>query len=145
MKTGITDRYQAVCAGILFVMLECGVIIMANEPYKIETFDNQFPERSYRIEISCPEFTSVCPKTGLPDFGEIKITYCPGQRCIELKSLKYYLLNYRNRGVFYEHLTNTILDDIVGACEPRWCEVSGIFTPRGGIQTTVTARYEKQD
>ncbi len=109
--------------------------------YNIETFENQFPEREYRIEISCPEFTSVCPKTGLPDFGTVHIIYSPADRCIELKSLKYYLLNYRNRGVFYEHLTNTILDDIVAACSPRWCEVRGEFTPRGGIQTTVVARY----
>ncbi|MEJ5296616.1 MAG: preQ(1) synthase [Armatimonadota bacterium] len=111
------------------------------QQYRLETFENQFPEREYRIEISCPEFTSVCPKTGLPDFGTIVITYCPDRLCIELKSLKYYLLNYRNRGVFYEHLTNTILDDIVAACRPRWCEVRGEFTPRGGIRTTVTARY----
>ena len=111
-----------------------------NERRLLETFANQFPERDYTIEISCPEFTSVCPKTGLPDFGTIHIAYCPDALCIELKSLKYYLLNFRNQGVFYEHLTNTILDDIVEACAPRWCEVRGEFTPRGGIRTTVTAR-----
>jgi len=116
-----------------------------SEVHKLETFTNQFPERDYKIEISCPEFTSVCPKTGLPDFGTIRITYCPDKLCIELKSLKYYLLDFRMRGVFYEHLTNTILDDLVVACQPRWCEVAGEFTPRGGISTTVTARYDAPD
>lgn len=114
---------------------------MNDTTYQLETFENQFPAREYTITISCPEFTSVCPKTGLPDFGEIVINYCPEKLCIELKSLKYYLLNYRNAGVFYEHLTNSILDDIVAACNPRWCEVKGVFTPRGGIQTTITAKH----
>lgn len=112
-----------------------------NTEYQLETFENPFPDREYQIEISCPEFTSMCPKTGLPDFGTIEITYIPDTHCVELKSLKYYLLNYRNRGVFYERLTNTILDDLISACKPRWMRIRGVFTPRGGIQTTVTVEY----
>src|SRR5512143_3244647 len=98
----------------------------------IETFPNPRPERDFEIEISCPEFTSVCPKTGLPDFGEIRITYVPDQRCIELKSLKYYMFGYRNRGVFFESATNQILDDLVAACRPRRMRVVGDFAVRGG-------------
>ena len=107
----------------------------------LETFPNPNPERDFEIAISCPEFTSVCPKTGLPDFGEIRITYTPGDRCIELKSLKYYLLGYRSQGIFYESATNQILDDLVAACAPRRMTVVGEFTPRGGIKTTVRAEY----
>ena len=107
----------------------------------IETFENARPERDYEILIRCPEFTSVCPKTGLPDFGEISIRYVPDRLCIELKSLKYYLLGYRNQGVFYETLTNAILDDLVAACHPRRMTVTGAFTARGGITTTVVAEH----
>ena len=110
----------------------------------LETFPNARPERDYEILIKCPEFTSVCPKTGLPDFGEIVIRYVPDQTCIELKSLKYYLLEYRNKGVFYETLTNQILDDLVAACAPRRMTVTGAFTARGGITTTVTATHERR-
>ena len=85
----------------------------------IETFPNPRPERDYEIAINCPEFTSVCPKTGLPDFGEIRISYVPDAHCIELKSLKYYMNEFRNRGIFYEAATNQILDDLVAACHPR--------------------------
>ena len=109
----------------------------------IETFPNPRPGRPYEIDTRCPEFTSMCPKTGLPDFGEIRITYVPDATCIELKSLKYYLLEFRNKGVFYEALTNQILDDLVAACAPARMTVVGDFTPRGGIRTTVTATYEK--
>jgi 7-cyano-7-deazaguanine reductase len=109
----------------------------------IETFPNPRPERDYEIEIRAPEFTSMCPKTGLPDFGEILIRYVPDAACIELKSLKYYLLEYRNQGVFYEALTNRILDDLVGACRPRRMTVTGAFTARGGITTNVVATYTK--
>ncbi len=109
----------------------------------IETFPNPKPERDYEIEISCPEFTSVCPKTGLPDFGEIRICYVPDARCIELKALKYYLLEFRSKGIFYEQVTNQILDDLVAVCQPRRMKVVGDFTPRGGIKTVVTATYEK--
>lgn len=108
----------------------------------LETFPNQFPNRDYEIEITCPEFTAVCPKTGQPDFGAILITYVPDQTCIELKSLKLYLFDYRNRGIFYEHSINTILDDLVAACQPRRMTVVGQFTPRGGISSKITARFE---
>src|SRR5512136_2532811 len=109
----------------------------------IETFPNPRPGREYEIAIACPEFTSVCPKTGLPDFGEIRITYVPDQLCIELKALKLYLVEFRNRGIFYEQVTNQILDDLVAACRPRRMTVVGDFTPRGGIRTAVTVTYHK--
>jgi len=108
----------------------------------IETFPNPRPERDFEISISCPEFTSVCPKTGLPDFGEIRITYVPADRCIELKSLKYYMFGFRNRGIFFEAATNLILDDLVKACQPRRMTVVGDFAVRGGMKTIVTASYE---
>lgn len=109
----------------------------------LETFPNPRPERDFEIAIDCPEFTSMCPKTGLPDFGTIRIRYVPDQQCIELKSLKYYLLGFRNEGIFYEAATNAILDDLVSACQPRRMTVVGDFTARGGITTTVTATYQK--
>jgi 7-cyano-7-deazaguanine reductase len=109
----------------------------------IETFPNPRPERDFEIAIDCPEFTSVCPKTGLPDFGVIRIRYVPDERCIELKALKYYLIEFRNRGIFYEAVTNQILDDLVAVCSPRRMTVIGDFSVRGGIKTTVTATYEK--
>jgi 7-cyano-7-deazaguanine reductase len=108
----------------------------------LETFPNPRPGRDYEIEIRCPEFTSVCPKTGLPDFGEIRILYVPHTRCLELKALKYYFLDFRNRGIYYEAVTNQILDDLVAACAPRRMRVVGDFTVRGGLKTTVTAEYE---
>jgi 7-cyano-7-deazaguanine reductase len=108
----------------------------------IETFPNPRPGRDYEIDIRCPEFTSVCPRTGLPDFGEIRITYVPGERCIELKALKYYLIEFRNRGVFYEAVANQILDDLVAACQPRRMTVVGDFSVRGGIKTVVTAAFD---
>jgi 7-cyano-7-deazaguanine reductase len=107
----------------------------------IETFPNPRPGREFEIAIDCPEFTSMCPKTGLPDFGIIHIRYVPDAQCIELKALKYYLLDYRNKGIFYESATNQILDDLVAACAPKRMTVEGEFTPRGGITTTVTATY----
>lgn len=110
----------------------------------IETFPNPRPERDFEIAIDCPEFTSMCPKTGLPDFGTIRIRYVPDERCIELKSLKYYLLAYRNQGMFYEAVTNRILDDLVSACQPRRMTVIGDFTARGGITTKVTAEHDPQ-
>jgi 7-cyano-7-deazaguanine reductase len=109
---------------------------------QLETFANQYPGRDYTIEIVCPEFTSVCPKTGQPDFGTITFTYTPAARCVELKSLKLYLHRYRNQGIFYEHVTNQLLDHFVAACQPRRCRVMSAFTPRGGITTTVTCAYE---
>jgi len=113
---------------------------MSEKP-ALELFDNPCPGRDYTITIRCPEFTSVCPKTGQPDFGTIIIEYIPDQSCIELKSLKIYMQSYRNRGIFYERLTNEILDDLVNACKPRWMKITSQFTPRGGITTDVTAQY----
>ena len=107
----------------------------------LETFPNPRPERDFEIAIDCPEFTSMCPKTGLPDFGTIRIRYVPDQLCLELKSLKYYLVDYRNKGIFYEAATNQILDDLVASCQPRRMTVVGDFTARGGITTKVTADY----
>ena len=111
----------------------------------IETFPNPRPERAFEIAIDCPEFTSMCPKTGLPDFGTIHIRYVPDERCLELKALKYYLLDYRNKGIFYESATNQILDDLVAALQPRRMTVVGDFSVRGGIKTIVTADYKKKD
>ena len=107
----------------------------------LETFPNPQPGRDYEIAIRCPEFTSMCPKTGLPDFGEIRITYTPDQRCIELKSLKYYMLEFRTKGIFYEAVTNQILDDLVALLRPRRMTVVGDFSVRGGIKTVVTAEH----
>lgn len=109
---------------------------------QLETFPNQNPGRDYTIEIVCPEFTSVCPMTGQPDFGTITFSYTPEGRCVELKSLKLYLQRFRNQGIYYENVTNRLLDDFVAACAPRWCRVVGAFTPRGGISTTVTCEHE---
>ncbi|NOY07050.1 MAG: NADPH-dependent 7-cyano-7-deazaguanine reductase QueF [Chlorobi bacterium] len=108
---------------------------------QIETFDNPYPGRDYEITHVNPEFTSVCPKTGLPDFGTITVQYVPDKLCIELKSLKYYYLEYRNKGAFFETLVNQILDDLVAACHPRWMIVSGEFNTRGGIHSIVEAEY----
>jgi 7-cyano-7-deazaguanine reductase len=106
---------------------------------ELETFPNPRPERDYEIQIRCPEFTSVCPKTGQPDFGEISIAYTPDARCLELKALKFYLQSYRNKGIFYEAATNQILDDLSAACQPRRMKITGAFTARGGITTTIVA------
>lgn len=109
----------------------------------LETFDNPKPGRPFTITISVPEFTSVCPKTGLPDFGTIQIEYIPDRTCIELKSLKYYMNDFRDRGIFYEAVTNQILDDLVGVCDPLFMRVTGDFNPRGGISTIVTAEHSR--
>ena len=117
---------------------------MNKEQYKIlETFENKFPNRDYEINISCPEFTAVCPKTGQPDFATINIKYTPDKLCIELKSLKLYMFSYRDIGEFHEHATNKILEDIVKVCKPRKAEVVGDFNVRGGIKTVVKASYNK--
>lgn len=107
----------------------------------LETFENQFPGRDYTIQIVCPEFTSVCPKTGQPDFGTLTFTYTPDRRCVELKSLKIYLQRFRNEGIFYENVTNRILDDFVAVLRPRRMTLEAAFTARGGITTTVTVRH----
>jgi 7-cyano-7-deazaguanine reductase len=111
---------------------------------KLETFKNQYPDRDYTVQFICPEFTSICPVTGQPDFATLYINYIPDQKCIESKSLKLYLESYRNTGIFNEYVTNKVLDDIVGACNPRWAEVVGKFNVRGGISINITARYEKE-
>jgi 7-cyano-7-deazaguanine reductase len=107
----------------------------------IETWENQFP--NYEIEIAIPEFTSVCPKTGLPDFGTITVRYVPNKHCLELKSFKEYTLAYRNLGIFYENVVNRFVRDIVAAAKPLSIEVMGEFTPRGGLQSTITASWSK--
>ena len=115
---------------------------MASEPNKnLVVFDNPYPDRDYTIEIECPEFTSICPVTGQPDFGTIRLSYVPDQQCIELKSLKLYLWSCRQEGAFYETVTNTILDDLVAACTPRRMTVVGDFNVRGGISSVVTAEF----
>jgi 7-cyano-7-deazaguanine reductase len=108
----------------------------------IETFPNRHPRRDYTITHTCPEFTALCPKTGQPDYATILVTYVPDRLCVELKSLKLYLQGYRNRGIFYEHVTNVILDDLVAAVAPRSMTVEGQFNVRGGISSVVRASYE---
>ena len=114
---------------------------MPVDPAMLETFPNQFPGRDYLIEIVCPEFTSVCPKTGQPDFGTLTFQYVPDRTCVELKSLKHYLQAFRNEGIFYEHVVNTILDHFVGACAPRSATVTGEFSPRGGITSRIVCQH----
>ncbi len=117
---------------------------MSKKP-RLEVFKNPYPARDYCITIRCPEFTSVCPRTGQPDFGEIIIEYCPDKRCIELKSLKFYVQSYRNRGIFYEAITNEILEDLSSACKPRWMKVTSKFSPRGGITTEVATEFNTEN
>jgi 7-cyano-7-deazaguanine reductase len=127
-------------------------------PELLETFDNPYPDREYQIHMECDEFTSLCPVGGIetdteelkqlgggaPDFGTIRITYVPGKRCLELKSLKLYLWSFRNDGIFYERAVNRILDDLASACKPRSMEVVGDFNVRGGIKSIITARHAKR-
>jgi 7-cyano-7-deazaguanine reductase len=108
----------------------------------LETFPNRHPNRDYTIIHTCPEFTALCPKTGQPDFATIRIIYVPDKRCVELKSLKLYLFGYRDRGIFYEHVTNVILDDLVAAVAPRSMTVEAEFNVRGGISSLIRAVYE---
>jgi len=113
-----------------------------SEKPELELFENPHPERDYCVTIRCPEFTSVCTRTGQPDFGKIVVEYCPDRLCIELKSLKFYMQSYREKGIFYEALTNEILDDLSGVCRPRWMKVTSRFSPRGGITTEVVVEYK---
>lgn len=108
----------------------------------LETFDNPYSGRDYVIETVCPEFTSMCPKTGQPDFGTLTISYVADQKCYELKSLKFYLQQYRDHGAFYEDVTNRILDDLVATLAPRWMSIVADYTPRGGLSTSVTVEYD---
>ncbi|MGE5820309.1 MAG: preQ(1) synthase [Deltaproteobacteria bacterium] len=115
---------------------------MATQPSKqLETFPNPCPKRDYEINMECPEFTCVCPRTGQPDFATVRIRYIPAALCIELKSLKLYLWSYRNEGAFHEAVINKILDDLVSACHPKSMTVVGDFNIRGGIHTAITASY----
>ena len=109
----------------------------------IDVWKNQYPDRSYTIIIDIPEFTCICPKTGLPDFASIVIRYIPDVYCLELKSLKYYTIYYRDVGIFNEHVVNKMLDDCARACRPRWMEIVGEFNARGGLKTIVEAKYGK--
>jgi 7-cyano-7-deazaguanine reductase len=110
---------------------------------QIEVWKNQYQDKLYTIVLEIPEFTCICPKTGLPDFANIKIEYSPDKYCIELKSFKMYTIFYRNLGIFHENVINKILEDFVKACQPRWVKITGEFNPRGGIKTMVTREYKK--
>jgi len=109
----------------------------------LETFEHEYPGRDYTIEIVCPEFTSLCPKTGQPDFGTLTFSYEPDRKCVELKSLKLYLQQFRNEGIFYENATNRSLDDFVAVVQPRRVRLTAAFTARGGITTTVTTTFQR--
>ncbi len=129
MSTGYTEKEAKAGLDVALPSIEC--------------WPNQFQD--YEIEIEIPEFTSICPKTGLPDFGTITIRYQPNEFCVELKSLKQYFLEYRNVGIFYENVINRVLNDFVAACQPVWAEVIGEFTPRGGIRSRAKARYPRTE
>jgi len=126
-------------------LLSKSAAVYADSPEKtrLESFPNKYPNRDYFVEFNCPEFTSLCPVTGQPDFARIMITYVPDLRCVESKSLKIYLFSFRNVGMFHEEITNRILDDFVAACKPRWARVRGLMNPRGGISIDVSAEYCK--
>ena len=111
----------------------------------IEVFENAYPERDYTVVHEAPEFTSLCPKTGQPDFATITVEYIPDKLCIELKSLKLYFNSFRNDGIYFESVTNRILDDLVAACQPRFMHITADFNTRGGISSVVEAEYQKED
>ncbi|AMV31137.1 NADPH-dependent 7-cyano-7-deazaguanine reductase [Pirellula sp. SH-Sr6A] len=119
---------------------------MPGTPFQdeLECFDNSFPDRDYLIEIVCPEFTSMCPKTGQPDFGVLTFRYVPDQKCVELKSLKLYLQKFRNEGIFYENITNRILDDFVNVVQPRTVTLESKWGPRGGISSIITVTHNQK-
>jgi len=110
---------------------------------RIEVWKNQYPDKIYTVNLDIPEFTCICPRTGLPDFANIKIEYSPDKYCIELKSFKLYTIFYRNIGIFHEHAVNKILDDFVKVAHARWVKITGVFNPRGGITTTVMREYKR--
>ena len=110
---------------------------------KIDVWKNQYPDRDYTVNLETSEFTCICPKTGLPDFATIRISYGPDRYCVELKSFKYYIVFYRDVGIFHEHFVNKILDDFVKACDPRWARVAAAVNSRGGIETSVEAEYRR--
>ncbi len=109
---------------------------------RIEVWKNQYAHKAYTINLDIPEFTCICPKTGLPDFAVIRIEYSPAKFCVELKSFKMYTIFFRNLGIFHEHLINKMLEDFVSSVKPRWVKISGVFNPRGGITTSVSAEYK---
>ncbi len=109
---------------------------------QLEVFENSFPGRDYEIEITCPEFTSICPKTGQPDFGTLVFKYVPDAKCVELKSLKLYLQKFRNEGIFYENVTNRIFDDFVEVCQPKRASLESQWGARGGITSNIRVHYE---
>ena len=111
----------------------------------LETFENDYPQRDYTIDIVCPEFTTVCPKTGQPDFGALTFSYVPDQKCVELRSLKLYLQQFRNEGIFYENVTNAIFDDFIAIVQPRKARLIAAFNARGGITTDVTIEYDQAE
>ncbi len=117
---------------------------MSDKIKLLEVFDNAYPERDYTVIHTAPEFTSVCPKTGQPDFAKIIVNYIPDKLCIELKSLKFYFNSYRNDGIYFESVTNKILDDLVEACKPRYMLITAEFNVRGGISSVVHAEYKKE-
>ena len=117
--------------------------IRARKTPEIEVWENKYPDRDYTVQMSTPECTCICPKTGLPDFVTIHVTYGPDKTCVELKSFKMYIIAFRDVGIFHEHLVNKILDDFVVACRPRWAKVEAAVNPRGGITTTVVAEYKR--
>jgi 7-cyano-7-deazaguanine reductase len=111
----------------------------------LETFENKYPNRDYTVKHIAPEFTSLCPKTGQPDFATITLEYIPDKLCVELKSLKFYLNSYRNEGIFFESVTNKILDDLVEVTQPRYMKITAEFNTRGGISSVIEAEYENED
>jgi 7-cyano-7-deazaguanine reductase len=137
-KSKIGNRKSELLAGLTLLGRD-----VRQPTRKLETFPNQHPGRRYTVTLVCPEFTCVCPATGQPDFATITIKYIPEQRIVESKSLKLYLWSFRDEGHFHEHVTNTILDDLVKALDPISCEVVGAFNVRGGISITVEAKYQK--
>ncbi len=137
-KTEIGSRKSELLAGLTLLGKD-----VRQPTRKLETFPNQHPGRHYTVTLVCPEFTCVCPATGQPDFATITIKYIPDQRIVESKSFKLYLWSFRDEGHFHEHVTNTILDDLVQALDPISCEVVGAFNVRGGISITVEAKYQK--
>ena len=118
---------------------------MKNKKKILETFENEYSNRNYTIVHTAPEFTSLCPKTGQPDFATITVEYIPGKLCVELKSLKLYLNSYRNDGLFFESVTNKILDDLVAVCKPRYMIITADFNVRGGISSIIEAEYRSKD
>ena len=119
--------------------------IVNNKLSLLETFENKYPNRDYEIKHIAPEFTSLCPKTGQPDFATITLEYIPGKLCVELKSYKFYLQSYRNEGIFFESVTNNILDDLVVVTKPRYMKITAEFNTRGGISSVIEAEYEDED